>query len=105
MEYQQYLRIVLTEIFPQHGFINTLQFYDILCYSLRTILVNEPFGNVVSDGMFWLLVEHKYEQLTLLRLLLVLADVVQLHYKLAVALLPLPPHPLQFDIIGVAVLL
>lgn len=51
--------------------------------------MDETFSNVISNRQFWLFIEHKDEQLSLLRELLILVDIVELIHELSVFIVDL----------------
>jgi hypothetical protein len=105
VQHQQYLLVVLPKILAEHCLVDAFEFDDVLGHCFRTVFVDEALGDVVGDGELRFLVEHKDEEFAFLGLLFVLADVVQLHYQLAVAVLLLSAHALLLVAVGVAVLL
>jgi hypothetical protein len=76
VQYFQYLFIIFSKVLPQNCLIDSLQFYYVLGNGVRSVLVNEPLGDVIRNGVFWLFVEHENKVLRLFSKLLVLADVV-----------------------------
>ena len=59
--------------------------------------MNEPFCNVIIDGVLRFLIEHEYKQLCLFVESFIFMDVIELSHEVAISVLLVKPSPLQIQ--------
>ena len=84
MENGEHFFIILSKVLSENSLVNAFSLDDVGCDGIWSVLMDEAFGDVVCDGLFWFFVEHEDEEFGFLGEFFVFSDVAQFGHKFTI---------------------